>query len=834
MSKLVVYPELFLEETELNRMIRFLGQDGFRKLLTIFTDEFGIVKRNRDGTFTALQVYNSSSGKVGVRAGEAFTSAGDLIQLTADVADILTIPDDNTYRKVFIQYATTQIEQGTLQLNTNGTIVGTNTNFDEILKAGKRIEIINSTQGNNGTYNIVSVTDATNLEADATFVAESGVQYKIKGVYTPSVSIPDGESRPFYLDSVNITLESDATSQSDVKFCLGRVKNDGGVITIVDVRDKIHLLKKPWEGEFDKQYTTSPSFYVNGAPGSGGKRVLTVSDQEAQTPINFRLVDIYGHSNYIQTNEKQNVSKEMPKGDVNRLFVYFKWGYDDITGVGYANGDFDINNVAYDDDNYFLADALNNQWIFIPGAGGGNFRINDTLATASGVTKLSLLDENGDAPNLSGKTVLQASPAYIHSNGDKYQILAIPLSPVDSSLQRKDSVNRIIEWKSDDGFIYQECTMKLDVGVKYRVYVITIFDNNLSSKKELTSGVYTSQYGAQDVGYPILVKHPYISDVDASVAASPSENGFIIEVSGWEDAETYEMAWTTDENGVDFTAETKNYSSVITASKKHEVASPESATYKVKVRPLISGFQVQTPKTTTVVSGSGGVYPESQVIAQFEKWIHTALVTVTNVTNNTANNKIGEYELTIGTLKFGYDHALTLDSRISYFQKMQGHIIVDNNGNPFEIVDLAASTDGLTAILQVERLPGETDAPITGQAKIGYGHEAARVLAELQDLAIDYDITDVKWDTKYFYKPAVDKNPVIGVWQRNANTSKDAKSISAKGKGVLTSNLKVRASAATDSRRDVVIDLDPPDADEDKARVAISLWVTVYGIPRTS
>ena len=231
MSKITIYPELFLEEIELNRMIKFLDVSGFRNLFVKFTETFGIIKKASDTSFIALQVYNSSSGKIGVKTGSAFTGAGDLINLAVDTPDLFTLTDDNIFRKVFIQYAQTQIETGTLALNANGTIVGTGTVFTELFKTGKRIEIINSVLGNNKTCGIVSVTSDTSLATDTTFIIESGLNFKVKGVFTPSISIPDGSSRPYFIDTVNITLEADTAVSTNDKIYLARVKLATGVIT---------------------------------------------------------------------------------------------------------------------------------------------------------------------------------------------------------------------------------------------------------------------------------------------------------------------------------------------------------------------------------------------------------------------------------------------------------------------------------------------------------------------------------------------------------------------------------------------------------------------------
>ena len=295
MSNFIDYPELFIEDTELNSMIRLLDTQGYRNLLVQMTETFGIFKRVRDNGFTALQVYNSSSGEIGVYAGLAFDNSGNFINVKNNLPDLFAIPNDNTYRRVFIQYAQTQVEVGTINIAINGTITGVGTLFTQIFKPGKNIEIINSTHGNNGVYEVLSVNNDTLMLVNFNFVnAENNLNFKFQGVYTPSVTIPDSNKRPYWYDSYLITLQADNITETDSMFCLGRVINSLGVLTITDVRDKIHLFKSSYIPEFNSAYTTASTFKVGALTGGTGGQEVLLENTNYQVPKFPRINDISG------------------------------------------------------------------------------------------------------------------------------------------------------------------------------------------------------------------------------------------------------------------------------------------------------------------------------------------------------------------------------------------------------------------------------------------------------------------------------------------------------------------------------------------------------------
>lgn len=241
-SRVITNKDLFYEKIELQRMQQHIGEFGFRRLLLLLTEKFGISKRMRSNglsNWLDFKVYESSSGKIGIRAGYAFTSNGELLLNPVDYPDIFTVTNDNTFRELYISYQETQVEDGTLQLLTDGQIVGTSTKFTETLEPGKKIELFNTVNSNNGSYVVLSVADNTHCLVDAIFTAESNIKgYKVKGRFTPGTV--QSNEYIFAYDYFLAEVQPDASAlETDNKFLIGRVKNNSGTLTIQDKRTKI-------------------------------------------------------------------------------------------------------------------------------------------------------------------------------------------------------------------------------------------------------------------------------------------------------------------------------------------------------------------------------------------------------------------------------------------------------------------------------------------------------------------------------------------------------------------------------------------------------------------
>jgi hypothetical protein len=182
-------------------------------------------------TGTILKIYESSSGKLGIRAGSAFDSDGNLITVPADVPDIINRPSDASWKWLFIQYGTRQEEQGIISVNI-GNVTGTGTEFTKIFSTNKKLKITNSVLGNNGVYDVMSVASDGSLTVNASLTSESGLKFKVVSNFFPSYTPPTGEEMPFEYDSYTLSLENLGTAPTSKKFLLAQVNS----ANLIDMR----------------------------------------------------------------------------------------------------------------------------------------------------------------------------------------------------------------------------------------------------------------------------------------------------------------------------------------------------------------------------------------------------------------------------------------------------------------------------------------------------------------------------------------------------------------------------------------------------------------------
>ena len=101
MSKLKISENLFLEVAELNRLVKFISDDGYKKVLKSIIKNYGIVE-NENNTYFKLSAV--STGVIKVNAGIAFNSNLDAIVMSED--QNLNISDSGLNRWIILSRAT--------------------------------------------------------------------------------------------------------------------------------------------------------------------------------------------------------------------------------------------------------------------------------------------------------------------------------------------------------------------------------------------------------------------------------------------------------------------------------------------------------------------------------------------------------------------------------------------------------------------------------------------------------------------------------------------------------------------------------------------------------
>lgn len=267
MSEVKINEDQFLGKQELNRLKESLGEKGFRRFIDQMTGGFGLVNvASRDASFTNFEVIQGTAAdKITIKAGFAIDKNLDIIAAEVDLVDIFTIPTDSVPRFVFIEYNSTNEEDGTVSIATNGDLVGIGTLFTEVLRGqpnhSVKIKFTDST-GNLLEYEVLEVTnDTTATLVGATFVAESPLHYKVVGSFTPGVSIPPANKDIYIRDGFQIRIDLSAVHTADEEFILAEVTTNGIVMSIEDRRFEFFESKASFELR-DLLNTISPCYGV--------------------------------------------------------------------------------------------------------------------------------------------------------------------------------------------------------------------------------------------------------------------------------------------------------------------------------------------------------------------------------------------------------------------------------------------------------------------------------------------------------------------------------------------------------------------------------------------
>ena len=202
--------DLFLGLAELKHLKLSLKEEGYEKIIQQMVTSYGVVRSSSitnivtvqlqtSNRFTALQPVASGLGKITVKAGKAVDKNLDVIDVKEDRDQILNIAADGVKRYVTVAYRKTVNEQGTIDVQADGTIVGTGTNFTERLRGQSnfpsKIRIIQPTFAESINtalevieYQIQSVqsdTLATLNVAQGTIAPSTDKKFQIVGSFTP-------------------------------------------------------------------------------------------------------------------------------------------------------------------------------------------------------------------------------------------------------------------------------------------------------------------------------------------------------------------------------------------------------------------------------------------------------------------------------------------------------------------------------------------------------------------------------------------------------------------------------------------------------------------------
>ena len=238
--------DLFLGKAELNRLIKFLDQDGFRELMVKNSGSFGVLRYEADANGSNFRVEQDvlGSGKIKIATKSfAINNAAQII--VQDVVGDVVVPNDSAFYWVKISHSYKTNEIGTVSVDANGNLTGSGTVFTDVLRGAPNFASKISFPGSSVNpleYEVVEVLNDSTVLLDGSFIAETNLTYQVVGTFTPGAVPLASEKYPFKYDGCTLSLVAEpslntAPTKSDgLEFFIARCQNVGGTLAIEDKR----------------------------------------------------------------------------------------------------------------------------------------------------------------------------------------------------------------------------------------------------------------------------------------------------------------------------------------------------------------------------------------------------------------------------------------------------------------------------------------------------------------------------------------------------------------------------------------------------------------------
>lgn len=259
MSRLKFSSNLFLEVNELQRFNKFLEEDGWKRAMKAISKNFGIVE-NASNSYFKVTARSGSNSVIVINAGIAFDSNMDAIVMTDDLE--LSVGNTGSNRWVILSRAVTNEEQGTVSINSDGSLSGIGTEFTKVLRGQPNFPVkvkFNSTS-NNGEYEVVSVTSDTSALLSGSFVNQSNIKYSVIGTFTPGFQPTEDNKMIYEYDSYNIEVvdSEDRPAVSGDEFILAMISFDAsGSMNVSDERIR-YMFNNPYTQSDESDNSTDP------------------------------------------------------------------------------------------------------------------------------------------------------------------------------------------------------------------------------------------------------------------------------------------------------------------------------------------------------------------------------------------------------------------------------------------------------------------------------------------------------------------------------------------------------------------------------------------------
>lgn len=290
MSRLKFSENLFLEVNELQRLVKFLTDDGYKMAFRSIVKSFGIVE-NDGNTYFKVSKKVGTSNVITINPGIAFDTNMNAIVLQKELE--IQVSNNGVTRWLILSRDVTNVEKGTVSIDLDGSLSGIDTEFTKVLRGQPNFptKVKFNSDNNSGEYEVVNVVSDTSALIAGDFVKEIGIQYSVIGTFTPGFQ-PLNENKMIYeYDSYNIrAVDSDSRpTVSPDEFIIASISFDNiGQMNVVDERI-YSMFNSPYvqNNEYDT-YQKNPLVSLLG--------VSVVSNSENGVSADLELIIEHGYT----------------------------------------------------------------------------------------------------------------------------------------------------------------------------------------------------------------------------------------------------------------------------------------------------------------------------------------------------------------------------------------------------------------------------------------------------------------------------------------------------------------------------------------------------------
>lgn len=257
MSSLKISDNVFLGSQELNKMINFISS-GYKDCIKNIVKDFGIILDDSNSYFL---VEKNSDQQIKINPGIAFDSdINKIILQSIEYVDVspLEISSGVYYNQyVVLSYDSNHFEEGTVNIDAQGTLTGIGTKFLEILRGQYNfpVKIKFDSEYNTDEYSVIDVINDESAILSGDFYVENDLKYSIIGNFSPGF-IPSDEEKFIYInDSFKIEFINSnvlPTLEYGKEFIIAILTFDanGYIDTISDERNNYIFNNKKQESNF--------------------------------------------------------------------------------------------------------------------------------------------------------------------------------------------------------------------------------------------------------------------------------------------------------------------------------------------------------------------------------------------------------------------------------------------------------------------------------------------------------------------------------------------------------------------------------------------------------